>query len=404
MSSRYAYKALDVRGKTLEGFMEATSTEEVGTWLADRQYFVLEIKSAPIHTLVSESKKNLKINAKAMNFFLLQLSSLINAGCPLLMSLHALQKQLPTGTLKTLLKDLKEKIESGKSFSEALKNHKDVFSNLFITMVEVGEVGGILGEILERYSNIHDTMYRLKSKIIKSMIYPALLLSFIVSVSWAFVVYVFPGFIERYQSSGQELPLPTQFVMGISNFLSSHSLLLIGLSISFYMVFMAIKKTNRGASFISDSLLNLPLLGPLVQQFELSLFARILGTLLKCGVPILTSLMAVEKALGNVSYKKALESVRESVSRGESLSKSLIKNRRLFPESVILMTDVGERGGNTGEMLEKAGVIFERDLETTLETVVTLIQPFLIVFLGAIVITLATAMYLPLFDIAKTVR
>jgi type II secretory pathway component PulF len=134
------------------------------------------------------------------------------------------------------------------------------------------------------------------------------------------------------------------------------------------------------------------------------LFARILGTLLKCGVPILTSLHAVEKALGNQIYKEALKKIREGVSRGESLSHALIKKRHLFPESIILMTDVGERSGNTGEMLEKAGVIYERDLEGTLETIVSLIQPFLVIFLGIFVVILALAMYMPLFDIIKTVK
>ena len=404
MNKRFAYKAIDSRGKSIDGFMEAASAEEVGTWLVDRQYFVVEIKTASLQTLAAVPRTELKINTKEMNFFLLQLSSLTNAGCPLLMSLHALYRQLNPGALKTLLKDLKEKIESGKSFSEALKGHKAVFSNLFITMVEVGEVGGILGEILERYANIHDAMYRIRAKIIKSMIYPAILLINTIVVTWALLVYVFPVFIEKIQTHGQSLPYPTQIVLIASNFLTEHSLVIIGTltALSFGISFL--KKTDKGGKYISKKVISAPLVGPLLQQTQLSLFARILGTLLKCGVPILTSLIAAEKALNNVTYKSALGKIRESVSRGESLSQALGKYRDLFPESIILMTDVGERGGNTGEMLEKAGIIYERDLETTLETVVSLIQPCLVIFLAIFVVTLALAMYLPLFDIIKTVR
>ncbi len=404
MNKRFAYKAIDSRGKSMEGFMEAASAEEVGTWLADRNYFVLEIANAPFQTLVAAHSSDIKINAKAMNFFLLQLSSLTNAGCPLIMSLHALYRQLPACPLKNLLKDLREKIESGKSFSEALKGHRGVFSNLFITMVEVGEVGGILGEVLERYANIHDAMYRIKAKIIKSMIYPAILLINTIVVAWALLVYVFPVFIEKIQSHGQALPLPTELVLGASNFLTSHSIAIIVSIVSMIIAYMAAKRTNEGSRLISKMIINSPLIGPLLQQMELSLFARILGTLLKCGVPILTSLQAVEKALSNHTYKAALNAIREGVSRGESLSQSLSHYRHLFPESIILMTDVGERGGNTGEMLEKAGIIYERDLETTLETVVSLIQPFLVIFLAVFVVTLALAMYMPLFDIIKTVK
>jgi len=404
VSKRFAYKALDARGKTMEGFMEAANTEEVGMWLADRNYFVLEITSSSLQSMVTTSSKDLKIPAHAMNFFLLQLSSLINAGCPLLMSLHALYRQLPASPLKNLLKDLREKIESGKSFSDALKAHRSVFSNLFITMVEVGEIGGILGEILERYAFIHDTMYRLRAKIIKSMIYPAILLLNTVLVAWALLVYVFPVFIEKIQSHGQQLPLPTRIVLGASNLLTEHSIFIFsaaGLLLAAY--FMA-RRTEKGARMLARMQIDLPVLGGVFQQMEMSLFARILGTLLKCGVPILTSLQAVEKALNNVIYKDAISSIREAVSRGESLSQSVSRYRDLFPESVILMTDVGERGGNTGEMLEKAGIIYERDLELTLETAVSLIQPALVIFLAVFVVTLALAMYMPLFDIIKTVR
>ena len=147
----------------------------------------------------------------------------------------------------------------------------------------------------------------------------------------------------------------------------------------------------------------MPVLGEVLKQVQIALFARILGTLLRCGVPILTSLQAVEKALSNVIYKKAMVEIREAVSRGESLSQSIGKHRKLFPESIILMTDVGERSGNIGDMLEKAGNIFERDMEMALETAVTLIQPALVVFLAIFIVIIAMAMYLPLFDIVKVV-
>jgi type IV pilus assembly protein PilC len=271
-------------------------------------------------------------------------------------------------------------------------------------MVEVGEVGGILGEVLERYSLIHDAMYRIKAKIIKSMIYPAILLINTVVVAWALLVYVFPVFIDKIQTHGQSLPLPTTIVLSASNFLTNHSILIFSVLAGLSALYIGMKKTEKGRRLIAKAFIKAPIFGSLLQQMELALFARILGTLLKCGVPILTSLMAVENALSNQTYKDALHSVREGVGRGESLSQALCRYRDIFPESIILMTDVGERGGNTGEMLEKAGVIFERDLETTLETVVSLIQPFLVIFLAIFVVTLALAMYMPLFDIIKTVK
>jgi len=320
------------------------------------------------------------------------------------MSLHALYRQTPKGPLRELLKDLREKIESGKSFSEALKAHRKVFSNLFITMVEVGEIGGILGEILERYANINDAMYRLRAKIIKSMIYPTILLVFTILVAWALLAYVFPVFIEKIQVSGDMLPLPTRIVLFASDLLTGNSILIGSFLVLLVFGFFMMRSSVTGSRLISKTMISIPLISVMFKQMELSLFARILGTLLKCGVPILTSLQAVEKALGNVIYKEALNGIREAVSRGESLTQAISKHRDLFPESIILMTDVGERGGNTGDMLEKAGIIYERDLETAIETIVSLLQPAMVIFLSIFVVTLTMAMYLPLFDIIKTVR
>ena len=164
---RYSYKAIDISGNEITGELDAEKQEDVGVWLSDRNYIVVEVTQATLQTIVNTPKKYLRIPHKDMNFFLIQLSNLITAGCPLLMSLNALQRQVSNNSLRILLAEVKEKIESGKSFSEALKSHKEVFPSLFITMVEVGEVGGMLGEVLERYSYIYDTMYKLGKKVIQ---------------------------------------------------------------------------------------------------------------------------------------------------------------------------------------------------------------------------------------------
>lgn len=384
--------------------MEAASQEEVGAWLADRQYFVVEISPAPFAAIVMPSEGRLNISSGEMNYFLLQLSNLINAGCPLPASLQALHRQARPGSLKILLGSLKDKIESGKSFSEALKSHPAVFSNLFITMVEVGEVGGMLDEILERYARLFDTMIRIKSKIVRAMIYPAVLMFMSFVVSWALLVYVFPVFIEQIETGGQVLPMPTQIVLGISNLLVGNTLWILLILVMIYLLFQLISRTESGGRFIGKFVLEMPVMSSLVRHIELALFSRLLGTLLKCGVPILTSLSAVEKAQRNLLFKEATKEIKNGVARGESLSSGMARYSDLFPDSLILMADVGERSGNIGEMLEKAGVIYERDLENAIETSVTMIQPVLVIFLSFFVFLLSLAMYLPLFDIIKVVR
>ncbi len=400
---RYKYKALDICGNEITGELDAEKIDDVGNWLTDRNYIVLNISVAPIQSIVVKTKKYLRIPSKQMNFFLIQLSNLIKAGCPLLMSISALLKQVSHPALITLLKEIKENIESGKSFSEALKTHKEVFPPLFITMVEVGEVGGLLGEVLERYSYIYDTTYKLRKKILQAMIYPSFLLIGSLIVVTFLLTKVFPVFIEGTQRTGNQLPGLTMFVMQISNLLSHHYLFILITIVIVCFAFQLIMKNPKGKRVVTEFITNMPIVGNVLQQTQISLFARTLGTLYRCGVPILTSLQAVENALSNVLYKEAVVEIKESVSRGESLAQSIGKHRSLFPESIILMADVGERSGNVGEMLEKAGNIYERDMEMALETAVALIQPTLVVFLAIFIVIIALSMYLPLFDIVKVV-
>lgn len=410
MTTRYSYKAIDSHGNEVNSFMEAETTEEVGMWLADRGYVVEEVTVAPLHNVKNSFFNPIKylifgppISEKDMNLLLIQLANLINSGCPLLMSLTALSKQISKNNIKLVLTQLREKIESGKSFSEALKAHTDVFPSLLITMVEVGEIGGLLDEVLTRYSHIFDAKYRLKSKCINSMIYPFILLCCTIFVVWALLVLVFPVFIEGTTQKGHSLPAITQFVLDISNFLSGYWPYIILSGFALIYGFCQIMNTRKGNLAVTSVLMHTPILDSILKSYQVAIFARILGTLLRCGVPILTSLQAVEKALSNIFYKDSVAETREFVSRGESLSKSLGKYRNLYPESLILMSDVGERSGNIGEMLEKAGEVYERDIEMKLETAVVLLQPALIAIMGIIIVTIAFAMYMPLFDIIKTV-
>ena len=409
MPTRFSYKAIDSKGAEINNFMDAETPEEVGTWLSDRGYIVVDISVAPLQSVKDSFSIAMPIfgssaiSEKDMNFLLMQLANLINSGCPLLMSLRALSKQISKRNIKVILKMLIDKIESGKSFSEALKAHASIFPQLLITMVEVGEIGGLLDEVLERYSHIFDAKYRLKRKCYQAMIYPALLLVSTILVVWALLVFVFPVFIEGTQRKGTELPGITQFVLDISNLLTNYWLLIFFLIAGTVIGFTVIMKSKKGRKSVTNILLGIPLVSEIIKSYQVALFARILGTLLRCGVPILTSLQAVEKALGNVVFKESVSETRESVSRGESVSKALGKYRELYPESLILMSDVGERSGNMGEMLEKAGNIYEKDIEMNLETAISLLQPALILIMGVIIVTIAFAMYMPLFDIAKTV-
>ena len=403
MSSRFSYQAVDVSGKPVNGFHDAENIEEVGSWLVDRGYFVVEIKQAPIQTIVN-SKRRIRVSADDLNFFYIQLASLINAGCPLLLSIDALARQTQVRGLALMLEDIGDKIRSGKSFSEALKAHDNVFPNLFITMIEVGEVGGILDQVLERYAFINDSGHRLKKKMIKAMIYPSVLLLLTITIAWAVLVFVFPSLIGGFQKSGQTLPLPTQIVLTASNILTGYYLHIFLLIIIVFFVYWQIKRTKAGGEFIDKLWLKIIGIGNVIRQLHIVLFSRTLGVLLSSGVPILTSIQTVKRTMTNTCYKNAMQEVEEAVSRGEAVSQAMGKHRALFSDTMILMVSVGEQTGKIGEMLEKMGKIYEGELESAIEHAISLLEPCLVVFISIFVVILALAVYLPIFDMNKQIR
>lgn len=403
MSSRFAYQAVDVAGKPVNGFLDAENIDEVGAWLVDRGFFVVEITPAPIQTIVAKNNR-LRISPDDLNFFFIQLASLINAGCPLLLSIDALARQTKIPSMAKMLSDIGDKIRSGKSFSEALRNHSEIFPNLFITMVEVGEVGGILDQVLERYAYIHDSGHRLKKKMIKAMIYPSVLFTLTIVIAWAVLVFVFPQLIGGFQRTGGLLPLPTRIVLGASNILTGYYLHILLFIAFFVMVYWQIKHTKKGGRIIDKFWLSMIGIGDVIRRLHIVLFSRTLGVLLSSGVPILTSIQTVERTMTNTCYKEAMNEVEDAVSRGEAVSQAMSKHRELFSDTMVLMVSVGEQTGKIGEMLEKMGKIYEGELESAIEHAISLLEPCLVIFISFFVVILALAVYLPIFDMNKQIR
>jgi len=403
LSKTYRYEAFDQDGNKVAGQIFASAPSDAETWLRERSWTPVSIEQI-YHAKNRWSQQRSRIPEDTMNFFLMQFGSLLSSGCPLIMSLNALASQSSNPALRRFLTEAKNKIEAGKSFSEVLRQAPGVFPHLFVTMLEVGEVCGMMGESIQRYSEIYSRQAKTRKKLFNASLYPAMLLIATALVVGALLIWVFPVFIENATRSGQQLPGITQFVIAVSDLLRNYWLWLLAFFVITLFTYSALCKNKNFRTLRDRFILSLPWLGQISVSKNSAIIADLLSTLILGNVPVLTALTAVAQALDNQVYKDAILHAKKAVGSGSSITQALQANRDLFPESLILMADVGEKTGKTGEMLQKTGAIFDEELNMRVERALNLIQPALVILMSIVIFIIALAMYLPIFDMVKTVR
>jgi type IV pilus assembly protein PilC len=343
-----------------------------------------------------------KVKSKDLSVFTRQFSVMIDAGLPLVQCLEILAQQQDNKYFQRILLQVRQDVEEGSTLATAMARHPRVFDQLYANMVEAGETGGILDLILQRLSTFIEKIVKLKRDIISAMIYPsAVILLAIVAVAVIMVVVIpqFQNIFLGLLGPGEQLPLPTRIVVGISNFLAGWGGLIILVSVIGIVV--AVKfyyKTPGGRRNIDWVLLKVPILGDIFRKIAVARFSRTLSTLLSSGVPILQSLDITAKTSGNVIIETAITKVRTGVERGESFVDPL-KATEVFPHMVAQMIGIGEQTGALDAMLGKIADFYEAEVDAAIANLLTLIEPLLIGFLGVTIGAIVIAMYLPLFSL-----
>jgi type IV pilus assembly protein PilC len=343
-----------------------------------------------------------KVKAKDLSVFTRQFSVMIDAGLPLVQCLDILAQQQENKYFQQTLLQVRQDVEEGSTLATAMGRHPRVFDQLYANMVEAGETGGILDLILQRLSTFIEKIVKLKRDIVSAMIYPtAVILLAIVAVAVIMIVVIpqFQNIFLGLLGPGEQLPLPTRIVVGISNFLAGWGGLVIlasviglGVAIKFYY------KTPAGRKNIDRVLLKIPILGDIFRKIAVARFSRTLSTLLSSGVPILQSLDITAKTSGNVIIEEAIVKVRSGVERGESFVDPL-KATDVFPHMVAQMIGIGEQTGSLDAMLGKIADFYEAEVDSAIANLLTLMEPLLIGFLGVTIGSIVIAMYLPLFTL-----
>jgi type IV pilus assembly protein PilC len=342
------------------------------------------------------------VSQRDVVIFTRQLATMIDAGLPIVQCLDVLATQSPNKKLRNIVRQLKEEVESGSTFTDALRKHGKYFDDLYTNMVAAGEVGGILDSILNRLAGYMEKAMKLKSKIKGAMIYPAVIVTVAVSVTAILLIFVIPVFAELFQSFGQELPTPTRLVIALSDFTIAYFTYILLFVVAAAVALRQFYKTESGRLVLDSMMLQAPVFGDLLRKTAVARFTRTLSTLVSSGVPILDALAITARTAGNKVVERAVLATRVSISEGRTISEPL-EQSKVFPPMVCQMISVGESTGALDAMLNKIAEFYEEEVDNAVANLTALMEPLVIVFLGVVIGGLVIAMYMPIFKLGSVI-
>jgi type IV pilus assembly protein PilC len=412
----FAYEAMDNTGLEVKETIEAASEQEAQAKIREKGLFVTRItekgrgkKNTKKDTKAETAKKRPGakkgktftmggVNGKKLTTFTRQLSTLQDAGLPILRSLRILEGQCKPGALKNALMGVIEDIESGSTLSEAMAKQPKAFNNLYVNMVKAGEAGGALEVILQRLAEFQERAQSLKRKVQGAMIYPVAVITVATAIVGFIMYYIIPKFKKIFEDFDTELPGMTVALIGFSDAVVNYWYLGPALPFGLWLFIKIVKKNKTGAYIVDWIALRLPLLGPIIKKSIVARTCRTLGTLVASGVPILEALNITRDTAGNRVFVNAFEHVTAAIREGESMAVPL-KETRTVDDIVVNMVDVGEETGALDNMLYKVADVYDEEVSVLVEGLVNLLEPLMVVILGLIVGFIVIALFMPLIKL-----
>jgi len=398
----YVWTGKTKKGVKKKGEMEAPSIETVRASLNRQKITPGKIKPKPKDLFANVSFLQPKVVQKDVILFCRQFSTMIDAGLPIIQCLDILHTQQENPTFKKILKTIKEDVEGGQTFADALKKYPAQFDDLFVNMIAAGEAGGILDTILQRLSAYMEKAAKLKAQVKGAMTYPAITLTVAVIVVAVIMVFVIPVFQQMFADFGGALPAPTQIVVNMSQAVRNHIGKMIIALVLFGYAFKRFYSTEKGRAIIDDLSLKLPIIGDLLRRVAVAKFTRTTGTMLSSGGSILESLEIVAKTAGNKTIEKAVYETRSGIAEGRTMSDPLGESG-VFPTMVCQMTAVGDSTDALDSLLVKMAAFYVDEVDQAVENLTAAIEPVMMVVMGIIIGGLVVAMYLPIFKMAGAV-
>ncbi|GBE04043.1 MAG TPA: type II secretion system F family protein [Nitrospirae bacterium] len=401
MPKIFKWKGKSSKGNIVKGELTAESKEEVQSYLRKQRIVPRNIAEKPKPLFGGMGATPIK--NKDIVIFTRQFATMIGAGLPLIQALDILSKQTDNKTFGTVITDIKVEVEGGSTFADALRKYPKVFNDLYSNMVAAGEVGGILDTILIRLAGYIEKAEALKGKVKSAMVYPIVVMSIAVLVIIVIMVFVVPTFGKMFETLGGTLPLPTQMIISMSDFLSgAGGLTVLAVVVGVIFGIKRFRATKKGQVIFDRILLKLPILGILLRKVAVAKFTRTLGTLISSGVNILEGLNITARTAGNKIIEAAVLEVRQAVSEGKTIAEPLAESK-VFPPMVTQMIAVGESTGALDAMCEKIADFYDEEVDAAVGALTAMLEPLLMVFLGGIVGFIVVAMYLPIFKLITLV-
>jgi type IV pilus assembly protein PilC len=399
----YVWKGKTLAGEVQSGELTLGSQDEVLTQLRKKRIIATFVREKPKQVSLSlKLRGSSGVKTKDLAVFTRQFATMINAGLPLVQCLDILSQQQENGAFKAVINNVMHDVESGATLAEALRRHPKVFDKLFTNMVEAGEAGGVLDDILLRLATYIEKAEALRRKVKSAMTYPLVVFTVAVGATVFMLLFIIPTFAKIFTEFGGDLPLPTKLVMGMSDFLRDAWYLLIGAIIGLVIAYRRYVATEGGRRVMDRFKLRIPVLGEVLRKGSIARFTRTLGTLISSGVPILDGLEITAQTSGNKIIEDAILATRGSIREGETIAAPL-KQAKVFPPMVVQMIGVGEETGALDDMLNKIAAFYDDEVNTAVDTMTSIIEPIMIVAMGLIVGGMVVAMYMPMFKLVSVV-
>jgi type IV pilus assembly protein PilC len=421
----YTYEALNSAGKPQKGTIEAGSSEEAIQQIKGQGYFPTSVREQKVKAGISgraagKVKKKKKaggtlaiggVGQKKLTLFTRQLSTLQDAGLPLLRSIQILETQQKPGLLKSILAQVAEDVEAGTTLSDSMAKHPKAFDRLYAKMVNAGEIGGVLDIILQRLAIFMEKAQRLRRRIVGAMIYPTVVIIVAVLIVTGIMVFVIPKFQEIFNDFEVELPGLTLWLINFSAWVAGKSspdqvipgwVVIIFSPVVAFLFIKLIRKTGPGRAITDIVRLKIPVVGGLVRKTSVARFTRTLGTLISAGVPILEAIMITRDTSGNYVYEQALTKVHDSIREGETFAGPL-REAKVCDSLVVNMIDVGEETGDLDTMLMKIADNYDEEVDVAVQALLSLLEPLMVVVLGGVIGTIVLALFLPLVKMIESV-
>ena len=414
----FQYEAMNSVGQAVKGEIDAAGTEEAISKIRALGNFPTKVREKAARKNGPPTKSGAKpaaggrtarrtvgrVSQKLLTQFTRQLSTLQDAGLPVLRSLRILEQQQKPGMLRIAIRLVAEDVEGGTTLSEAMAKHPKAFDRLYTNMVAAGEAGGVLDVILQRLADFMEKSQALRRKVIGAMIYPSAVITFAILIVSGLMIVVIPKFKKIFGDFGAKLPGVTELLMNISDFMvkGGWAVILLG-PMAVIVLAKLIRKSNEGAHQLDKLRLNLPIIGRIVSKTSVARFSRTLGTLLAAGVPILEALNITRETSGNQVFARALQKVHGAIREGESFAGPL-RQARVVEPMVVNMIDVGEETGDLDKMLMKIADTYDEEVDTLVGGLVSLLEPVMVIALGIIVGFIVVALFMPLVSLIQSLQ